>query len=588
MEINTALFKLLNVFNNNWKDNKSSLLLEMENDPFKKIDSHPLKGELINIADGKGGSIPFFVKETVIWCTLASSTLELNTLVEQLHIWIIPSFGWQESNDGYKSYDNKGDKIQKVISEISPDNYFRWRSSISDYSVIEEKMLIKYNLEKNRPFRERNRRPSLFELRTQFQMGLMNGDRDLAEHAIQSIDIYELDKALNTQMMYIRLWHHFREFDKIQNFKNLPNIQIQPSLPELIRVCINDALGLPKPKDPPDENKDNKPKEEKPRYEWDDWFDLLLAKADSKELKFRLDEKVTVSIDDLTPEQVQTYADSWDAIYVDDNLISKYRFIISEAIVIFLSDFVREPEFPRFEFASLYLSLLNLWSKLYTGVGGQREKGHVLLELANALLQLNYKIDEAKQIVEECWRERSVSSQLPFVLNAIEILSENHPNWDASGNLWIEASDIAKRNSDKILESEKKLWRKSGYRIGFDEKTINEYFPIDPGISIEDPLGKSNLKKIAIVSMRESQAKSAAEQIQERINAEITMVSEKVADKNTKKALTCDVVLFVWLATTHSVFRAFDGFDRKRLSYVQGTGSASIVRSLERWVLSDN
>ena len=36
--------------------------------------------------------------------------------------------------------------------------------------------------------------------------------------------------------------------------------------------------------------------------------------------------------------------------------------------------------------------------------------------------------------------------------------------------------------------------------------------------------------------------------------------------------------------TPGSVFRAFDGFDRNRLCYVQGTGAASIVRALERWV----
>jgi len=389
MKINKTLFKLLFVFNSNWEKNKPSLILNMDNNPSEKIDSHPLKGELINLADGKGGSLPFFIKETVVWCSLAPNTIELNALVEQLHVWVIPSFGWQEPNDGYKSYEKDGDKIQKVIFKISPDNYYRWRSSIEHYSIIEEKLLIKYNLEKKRPMRERKRRPSLFELRTQFQMGLINGNRDLAEQAIKSIDIYELDKALNTQMMYIRLWHHFREFNEIRNFRNLSDIRIQPSLPDLINDCIEDALELPKPKAIPQEKKETKPQKDKQKFDWEDWFELLLAKGEIKSLQLRLDKKVTLSVNDLTINQIETYADNWDEIYVDDNLISEYRFIISEAVVIFLSDFVREPEFPRYEFASLYLSLLNLWAKLYSGVGGQREKGHVLLELANALLQQN-------------------------------------------------------------------------------------------------------------------------------------------------------------------------------------------------------
>jgi len=45
-----------------------------------------------------------------------------------------------------------------------------------------------------------------------------------------------------------------------------------------------------------------------------------------------------------------------------------------------------------------------------------------------------------------------------------------------------------------------------------------------------------------------------------------------------------DVVLFVWSATTHAVFRAFDAVDKKRFAYVQGTGAASIVLALERWI----
>jgi hypothetical protein len=44
-------------------------------------------------------------------------------------------------------------------------------------------------------------------------------------------------------------------------------------------------------------------------------------------------------------------------------------------------------------------------------------------------------------------------------------------------------------------------------------------------------------------------------------------------------------VLIVWSAITHAVFRAFDGVDRERIEYVQGTGAASIVLALERWAI---
>ena len=59
-----------------------------------------------------------------------------------------------------------------------------------------------------------------------------------------------------------------------------------------------------------------------------------------------------------------------------------------------------------------------------------------------------------------------------------------------------------------------------------------------------------------------------------------------LAGAETALACTVDVVLFVWMTSTHAVFRAFDGFDKKQFCYVQGTGASSIVRTLDRWLLN--
>ena len=87
-----------------------------------------------------------------------------------------------------------------------------------------------------------------------------------------------------------------------------------------------------------------------------------------------------------------------------------------------MDDFVREPNFPRPKFADLYLSLLRLWGDMNAGIGLGREDGHVLLELSSALLQLNHGLNEVKLIIEEWWSARPVPSQLPFALDAIELL----------------------------------------------------------------------------------------------------------------------------------------------------------------------
>ena len=89
--------------------------------------------------------------------------------------------------------------------------------------------------------------------------------------------------------------------------------------------------------------------------------------------------------------------------------------------------------------------------------------------------------------------------------------------------------------------------------------------------------------KVAIVSLHERAAREAAAQIGKRTDAHIIVVTDHAAGDGTASAATADVILYVWGATKHAVYRAFDKV-RDRLEYVQGTGSASIVRALERRV----
>jgi len=100
-----------------------------------------------------------------------------------------------------------------------------------------------------------------------------------------------------------------------------------------------------------------------------------------------------------------------------------------------------------------------------------------------------------------------------------------------------------------------------------------------------DPLAAINLNYVAIVCLREEQAEKAAKVIRERSGAQVDVITATTAGAETTHACHADVVIFVWMASTHAVFRAFDGFDRTRFCYVQGTGSSSIVRALERWTL---
>jgi hypothetical protein len=172
-------------------------------------------------------------------------------------------------------------------------------------------------------------------------------------------------------------------------------------------------------------------------------------------------------------------------------------------------------------------------------------------------------------------------------VDAIEIMERDLPDAKPAANLWIEAADVIKRSVDSLPSADRELWRRVGKRLGFDEATISDYLPpYAAGVAGESLLSSAGLKHVAIVCLREQQAKQAAEEISSRSGAKVTVVTATTAGSQTTQACTADVVLFVWLASTHAVFRAFDGFDRQRFCYVQGTGSSSIVKALERWLIT--
>lgn len=130
------------------------------------------------------------------------------------------------------------------------------------------------------------------------------------------------------------------------------------------------------------------------------------------------------------------------------------------------------------------------------------------------------------------------------------------------------------------------LWVRLGSRLGLETAISRDALGIDAGVPTDeavDPLEDAGFRKIAIVSLHEKAAREAANEIEERTGASVLVVSDYAAGDATQSAASADVILFVWGAAKHAVYRAFDKV-RDRLEYVQGTGSGSIVRALERRV----
>jgi len=148
---------------------------------------------------------------------------------------------------------------------------------------------------------------------------------------------------------------------------------------------------------------------------------------------------------------------------------------------------------------------------------------------------------------------------------------------------WVLAGEFVRGRLGVLTPGERLLWRQVGRRIGYGDDLLDEYVPLPPDAERADPIRQARLGKVVIVSLRERQARSAAELLAARTDAEVVCVTDTHADAGMAAALTADVILLVWSAMTHAVFRGFDRMDRRKIAYVQGTSAASIVLALERW-----
>jgi hypothetical protein len=582
---------LLAKLSQNWRAKVFEFSVEITDCELDLEEHHPVYGEVISLCSGRSASLPFFAKDNeVVWCTVAPDHDSLMEAITSLQAWVIPSFGGEQLGDGCIQPEAATGALASAIISVSPSGYYKWRCPYNLLSPVCDKLRLRHGLESVRPARTRPPRHSLYELRARFAAALLVGDRNGAEEIIQLLDSLQLETAVNTQFMRIRMWQHFAEHHRIRTHPDLPHLLAQP-LPPRVRAWIDEALDdgtsdTPKEVAAPTPVATKAPPDDSAESRWLDWFKNL-SDGDGAAAETFLAEHRPILPEELKPAEISALVTEIEELYIDDALRDRERHLIAPGLGEFLEEFVREPEFPRSGFGDLYLALLRVWSALHAGNSSGQQHGHVLLELANATLQLNIAPGEVLTTIEHWWEAKPSRSQLPFALDAIELLEREFPDPSAPANLWRAAADIILRYPDALVASERTLWRRVAGHLDFDEATVNQYLPAEKEESEHiDPLADKQFRQIAIVCMREQQARDAATQIATRSGAKITLVTGKTAGEETDHARKADVVLFVWMATSHAVFRAFDGVDRKRICYVQGTGSSSIVRSLERWMAS--
>jgi hypothetical protein len=683
---------------------------------------HPLAAMLQVFIEGRAASLPYVSSSEVLWCTVAPSAEALRAATDSIRAWVLPSFGWE---DGIRT-SAQGGELGALLLSLSPAGYLRWRSSLTELDRVANKLEAMLRLEVRRPVHAFVRAPSLLELRLRFVTALVAGEREGAEEVIRVIDRHLLDSAVNTHFMRIRLWDHFREWERIAAYSAVVEL-VRVRMPQQIRLALvrgfhgrhvaplegrGDAQGAAKayighvhpllsellvlcrpedgdevrrclgyrawylqhrqqalqllqlksdalletllrplvaeaeapPASPPIEaqwqsavgQQDTRAQQEvglrlvtglqdeavpaelvrrlaetpdkRANQELSSLLRrvarelsgerLLLAPTSWQECgeamregnwaaaRVFLDAEARPSAAALPLESFRELLDSLEEYFTDPSLDTdpRARDVTLSILIATIHDLRFDLEFPSPRHANLFPQLLRLFTARKKG-SLNREDTALFLLLSNALLEFYPGAEGA--LLEEVgswWAARPGEGLLLFLLETLSLVAPHAPGNSACMALWTQGAEVLRRQEVALSPGAWRAWRSIGHRVGVTGELLNVYLPSRESANTQvDVLARAGLRKIAIVSRQERQAKEAASQIQSRSGAKVVVVSEHVAGAGTKDAASADVILLVWSTISHAVYRAFDSV-REKLTYVPGSGAESIVLALERTV----
>lgn len=262
------------------------------------------------------------------------------------------------------------------------------------------------------------------------------------------------------------------------------------------------------------------------------------------------------------------------------------RLLLYEVVAALVDAFVVAPGFPRLAHLEVYLSLLEGLVALRGSTANEADS-QLVLGLVGAAANLSVDAcPRCEQIVRAWWQRRPILQRLDWLAAAFDSLAALHPHPHRLVDLYAEGLALAARKGVAFAPAQARTWRAIGKALELSADDIEQLLaPLTSTGSIQnvDMLASAGLQQIAIVSLRQASALDAAKELGGRTGAKVFVVTSIVAGAETRHAMTADVILYVWAATSHATYRAFDDC-RDRIEYVQGTGASSIVMAAERWV----
>ncbi|MDH4442705.1 MAG: hypothetical protein QE284_20275 [Rhizobium sp.] len=317
------------------------------------------------------------------------------------------------------------------------------------------------------------------------------------------------------------------------------------------------------------------------------WTSLHAAVRDGRQERARslLEEVDSALLSDI--EFLSAAPDALLELLSDDAIEARTasRILRHEVLSLIIDVIVGSSRFPSLQHVEIYLGLADGLTYL-RGASANEADAQLLLGLISGAVFLDPKYaDRCSAIIREWWAQRAIVTRIPWLIAALDTVALLHPDPTTLQTLWADGLILAERKQYRLTPSELKTWRRVGAAIEYSATDAATFLdPVAPDTIHEaiDILAQAGLERIAIVSLQETGAREAAAELSSRTNAEVILVNGLVQGGQTRRAAEADLILFVWAASSHAVYRAFDDC-RDRLVYVQGTGAASIVSAAEKW-----
>src|ERR1051326_5565218 len=150
------------------------------------------------------------------------------------------------------------------------------------------------------------------------------------------------------------------------------------------------------------------------------------------------------SLDGLNLSEISQVLESLEEMFTDPKIDQDQtgRQVMLGSLPVIIKDFLNESQFPRSSFAGIYLQLFQLWAQQRRGSASQQD-ANLLLALAEVVLQLDTSSEkELTESIRGWWEGRRVRAMLPFLLSALDLLSELTSETAVCESLWIDGAEF--------------------------------------------------------------------------------------------------------------------------------------------------